>query len=130
MQDPLRVVVVDDSLDAAASLAILLELNGHEVRTAYDGLEAVSTADEYRPDVVLLDLGLPKLSGHDAARRIRAQEWGRHMVLIAVTGWGGAEDRARSLEAGFDHHLVKPVDPGGLMRLLASLGPAPTPGAG
>ena len=94
---------------------------GNEVRTAHDGLEAVGLAGTFRPDVALLDIGLPKLNGYDAARRIRKEPWGRHMVLIATTGWGQDSDRKLSKEAGFDHHLVKPLDPGDLAKLLGSL---------
>jgi CheY-like chemotaxis protein len=116
-----RILVVDDERLSAVSLRKLLGMKGYEIRTAYDGLEAVTTADEFRPDVVLLDIGLPKMNGYEVARRIRQQPWGQAMVLIAVTGWGQEADRHRSQEAGFDHHLVKPVDPTELLRLLAVL---------
>jgi PAS domain S-box-containing protein len=119
-----RVLVVDDNPDSAASLAMLLKLAGNETYTAHDGLEAVQAAETFRPDVVFLDIGLPKLNGRDAARRIREQPWGRNMVLVALTGWGQDEDRRRSQEAGFDHHMVKPVDYADLNKLLASLLPA------
>jgi PAS domain S-box-containing protein len=117
-----RILVVDDNRDAAVSLALMLKLQGNQTRTAHDGLEAVAEAEAFRPDVVLLDIGMPKLNGYDAARRIREQPWGQRMVLVALTGWGQEEDRRRSLEAGFNHHLVKPVDPAALEKLLASLG--------
>src|SRR5581483_629934 len=117
----LRILVVDDNRDAAASLGMLLRLMGNDVRTAHDGEEAVARADEFRPDVVLLDIGLPKLNGYEAARRLRDRPWGRRAVLIATTGWGQDQDRHRSRDAGFDHHLVKPVDPADLLRLLAPL---------
>lgn len=117
----LRVLVVDDNEDSAAGLGILLEMTGNEVRTAHDGVEALGAAESFRPDVVLLDIGLPKMDGYDVARTIRRQPWGERTVLIAVTGWGEASDRQRSAEAGFDHHLVKPVDIGGLMQLLSTL---------
>ncbi len=120
----LRLLVVDDNRDSATSLARLLALDGHETDTAFDGLEAMDAAEAIRPDVVLLDLGLPKLNGYDAARRIREHPWGRDMKLVALTGWGQEEDRRRSLEAGFDGHLVKPVDYDALIRLLATLVPA------
>ena len=84
---------------------------GNEIRTAHDGLEAVEAAEAFRPDVILLDIGLPKLNGYEACRRIREQPWGKDMVLVALTGWGQEEDRRRSEEAGFNHHMVKPVDP-------------------
>jgi DNA-binding response OmpR family regulator len=116
-----RVLVVDDERLSAASLGMMLRLEGHEVRTAHDGLEAVGAADAFRPDVVLLDIGLPKLSGYEVAQRIRQQPWGSGVLLIALTGRGQEADRRRSTEAGFDHHLVKPVDPATLVRLLASL---------
>jgi signal transduction histidine kinase/CheY-like chemotaxis protein len=116
-----RILVVEDERISAASLDRLLRLKGHETRTAYDGLEAVSVADAFRPDVVLLDIGLPKLNGYEVAQRIRQQPWGRGMVLIALTGWGQDTDRHRSQAAGFDHHLIKPVDPTALVQLLASL---------
>ena len=119
----LRVLVVDDNEDSAAGLGMLLEMTGNEVCTAHDGIAALGAAERFRPHVVLLDIGLPKMDGYDVARTIRRQPWGERTVLIAVTGWGEASDRLRSREAGFDHHLVKPVDIGGLMKLLSSLEP-------
>jgi CheY-like chemotaxis protein len=115
-----RILVVDDNQDAARSLAQLLHLLGHDVATAHDGFEAVELAASFRPDVVLLDVSLPGLGGHVVARRIREQPWGRNMLLVAATGWGRADDRRQSLEAGFDHHLVKPVDLGELVKLVAA----------
>jgi PAS domain S-box-containing protein len=116
-----RVLVVDDLRDAADSMALMLQIMGHETRTAYDGLEAVQTAAAYRPDVVLLDIGLPKLNGYAAARHIRDEPWGGNVALVALTGWGQEEDKRRSLEAGFDHHLTKPVESTALEKLLALL---------
>lgn len=116
-----RILVVDDNRDSATSLAMLLQMVGHQTYTAYDGLEAVETAAMSKPDVVLLDIGLPKLNGYEACRRIREQPGGREMVLVALTGWGQEEDRQRSKEAGFDGHLVKPVDLAVLMKLLAEV---------
>jgi len=118
-----RILVVDDNRDSAASLALLLNLTGCETHTAYDGLEALAAAEKFRPAVVLLDIGLPKLNGHEAARRIREQPWGKDMVLVALTGWGQDEDRRKSRDAGFDGHLVKPVDFAALMKLLAETQP-------
>jgi CheY-like chemotaxis protein len=115
-----RILVVDDNRDAADSLAMLLSIMGNEVHTAHDGLEAVRAADVFRPDVVLLDIGLPKLNGYEAGRRIREQQ-GTVVVLIALTGWGQEEDRRRSKEAGFDHHMTKPVEFEALQKLLADL---------
>ena len=92
---------------------------------AHDGREAVDLAEAFRPDLVLLDIGLPKLNGYDACRRIRQEPWGQGMVIVAATGWGQEEDRRRSHEAGFDHHMVKPVDMASLVKLLGSLTPAP-----
>jgi CheY-like chemotaxis protein len=115
----LRILIADDNRDGADSLAEMLKLMGNDTRTAYDGEAAVATADEFRPDVVLLDIGMPKLNGHDACRRIREQPWGARMILIALTGWGQEEDVRRSHAAGFDQHLVKPVDPIALMQQLA-----------
>jgi CheY-like chemotaxis protein len=120
-----RILVVDDSRDAAKVMAMLLELSGNETHIAHDGIEAVKAAEMYRPDVVLLDIGLPKLNGHDACRKIREQPWGKEMVLIALTGWGRDEDRLKSQEAGFDGHLTKPVDPADITKLLARLLPTP-----
>jgi PAS domain S-box-containing protein len=117
----LRILVVDDNRDAAESLAMLLKIMGNNVRTAGDGEKGVQAATEFRPHVVLLDIGLPKLNGYEACRLIRQQAWSQHTVLIAVTGWGAEDDRRQSQEAGFDHHMVKPVDPTSLMKLLADL---------
>jgi PAS domain S-box-containing protein len=117
------VLVVDDLRDAADSLAMMLRDMGHDTRTAYDGLEAVQAAAAIRPDVVLLDIGLPKLNGYEAARRIRNEPWGGNVALVALTGWGQEEDKRRALEAGFDHHLTKPVEPAAFENLLALLMP-------
>ncbi|MCC6173303.1 MAG: response regulator, partial [Gammaproteobacteria bacterium] len=105
-----RLLIVDDNVDAADSLAQMLRLAGFETRVAYDGRTAIEIAELMRPDAVLLDLGLPLMSGHDVARRLRGQPWGHDLRLIAVTGWGQEDDRARSRDAGFDEHLTKPVD--------------------
>jgi CheY-like chemotaxis protein len=114
-----RILVVDDNRDAADSLGLLLQLAGHETHTAHDGLEAVQAAGAIRPDVVLLDIGLPKISGYEAARRIREEPWGKDLILIALTGWGQEEDKRRATEAGFNRHLTKPVDPTVLEKVLA-----------
>ena len=120
-----RILVVDDNRDSAESLAMLLTLTGNETYTAHDGLEAVQAAATFKPDAILLDIGLPKMNGYDACRKIREQPWGQGMVLIALTGWGQDEDRRQSQEAGFDRHLVKPVDHAALAKLLAELLPTP-----
>jgi signal transduction histidine kinase/ActR/RegA family two-component response regulator len=117
---PRRILVVDDNRISAQSFAMLLRLSGHEVEMAHDGLEAVQKAETYRPHVILLDIGLPKLNGYDACRAIRAQPWGQSIVLVAVTGWGQEDDRRQAQAAGFDGHVVKPVDRAALMKLLAS----------
>ena len=113
-----RILVVDDSVDSAQTLARLLRLEGHESYTVHDGLEAVTAAAQLRPDVVLMDLGLPSLSGFDACRRIRHEPWGENIIIFALTGWGQDADRRRTSDAGFDHHLVKPVDLRVLMNLI------------
>jgi PAS domain S-box-containing protein len=113
-----RILVVDDNVDSAESLSLLLRFAGHETHTVHDGLEAVKAAGWFRPDIVLLDIGLPKLNGYQAARRIRAQPWGRKLFLVAVTGWGQDEDKQRAREAGFDLHLTKPVDLARLEQIL------------
>jgi CheY-like chemotaxis protein/two-component sensor histidine kinase len=117
-----RILVADDSEDNADSLALMLRRLGNEVRTAYGGLQAVEEAKSFRPDVVLLDIGMPGLDGYQAARRIRDHEWGKGVVLIALTGWGQGDDERRANEAGFDHHLTKPLDPTRLREILAGLG--------
>jgi DNA-binding response OmpR family regulator len=113
-----RVLVVDDNGDSADSLAMLLKLDGHETAVAYNGAEAVRMAESFRPDVAILDIGLPILTGHHVAKLIRAQAWGRSMVLIALTGWGQGEDRRKSAETGIDFHLVKPADTDELRKLI------------
>jgi signal transduction histidine kinase/CheY-like chemotaxis protein len=118
-----RILVVDDNRDSAESLAMLLRVTGNEAYIAYDGEEAVKAAANHRPDVILLDIGLPRLNGYDACRRIREQPWAKKIILIAVTGWGQDEDRRKSAEAGFNGHLVKPVHHVELTKLLASLLP-------
>ena len=122
---PRRILVADDNADAAESLAQVLRMMGNEVRTVADGIEVIEQAPGFDPDIVMLDIGMPRLNGYEACRRLREQEGGGELVIIAVTGWGQDEDRARSREAGFDLHLTKPVDPLGVEALLASLPPPP-----
>ena len=122
-----RILVADDNNDALESLATLLELSGHEVYTAANGAVALESAEQHRPEVALLDIGMPKLDGYEVARRIRAQPWGQRITLVALTGWGQDSDRRRSQEAGFDSHLVKPLDLDKLTELLAAL---PSTGSG
>lgn len=119
-----RILVVDDNVDSATTLAMLLSMKGNEVDVAFDGLQAIELANRLRPDVILLDLGMPKLNGYDACRRIREEPWSRNMLLVAVTGWGQENDRRRTSEAGFDAHIVKPIDADLLEETLASLTPA------
>jgi len=116
---PRRVLVADDNSDAAESLSVLLQLAGHEVRTASDGLKAVQVAEQFQPEVVLLDIGMPEMNGYEAAARIRALPQGQSILLLALTGWGQDSDRQRAEAAGFDYHLTKPADPELLERLLA-----------
>ncbi|MDZ4820263.1 MAG: ATP-binding protein [Planctomycetota bacterium] len=116
-----RILVVDDNKDSAETLGMLLQLKGNHLRIAYDGLEAVQIAESFHPELILLDIGLPKLNGYDVARHIRQQEWSRGMILVALTGWGQDEDRRLSQDAGFDFHLVKPVELAALEKLLAGL---------
>jgi PAS domain S-box-containing protein len=115
-----RILVVDDNRDAAVSLATLLRVNGNETQTVYDGVEAVETAATYKPDVIFLDLGMPNMNGYDACRAIRKQPAGKGILIFALTGWGQDEDRQKSTEAGFNGHLVKPVEYAVLSKLLAA----------
>ncbi|MFA9439954.1 ATP-binding protein [Uliginosibacterium sp. sgz301328] len=125
---PCKVLLADDNIDALESLALLLSLDGHDVLCARDGEEAVALAARERPDVAIFDIGMPCLNGYDAARRIRDQDWGKSMMLIALTGWGSSEDQRRATEAGFDHHCTKPIDPARLnpwlIEAVARRGPA------
>jgi CheY-like chemotaxis protein len=118
-----RVLIVDDSVDSAESLAMWLRLMEHDVRTVHHGAAALEAAIRFRPDVVLLDIGLPGMSGYEVARQLRARPETKHALLVALTGFGAPEDRRRSEAAGFDHHLVKPIDPDALAELIA--GPPP-----
>jgi DNA-binding response OmpR family regulator len=120
-----RVLVVDDNYDAAESLAMMLGVMGYEVRTAHDGLEAVRAADEFIPEAALLDIGLPHISGYDIARHIRKSR-GDQVLLVAITGWGTAEDVKRSMDAGFNHHFTKPADPDRLRKILLTECPPAT----
>jgi CheY-like chemotaxis protein len=117
-----KILVVDDNVDSADSTAVVLELDGCQVRVAYDGHAALNLAPVFQPDVILLDIGLPSLDGYQVAKQLRAAPKTRHCILVAVTGYGQPEDRRRALEAGFDHHLVKPIDLEALGRLIGSLG--------
>jgi signal transduction histidine kinase/ActR/RegA family two-component response regulator len=122
-----RILVADDNRDAAESMSTVLRLMGNEVRTVHDGLQAVEEAAAFRPDMVLLDIGMPRLNGYDAARRIRAERWGKSIMVVAMTGWGQDEDKRRAAEAGFDRHFTKPVDPSDLEQLIAGLRTSPPP---
>lgn len=117
-----RILIVDDNRDGAQGLALMLDLEGHDVRTAANGLEALEVAEHFRPHVVLLDIGMPGIDGYETARRLRARPWGQSVMLCAQTGWSQEDDKRRSRSAGFDRHLVKPVDPEELNRILAEVG--------
>jgi CheY-like chemotaxis protein len=117
---PRRIVVADDNEDSAESFAMLLSFSGHEVRVAHDGEAALDALREFRPDVAFLDIGMPGLTGYEVAQAVRAEPWGHEMKLIAVTGWGQPDDRMRARTAGFDRHLIKPIDPAEVDRLLDS----------
>jgi CheY-like chemotaxis protein len=115
---PRRVLIVDDHRDNADTMAVLLRMSGHEVEMAYDGEAALQVAERFRPDLVLLDLGMPKIDGLETCRRMRAETWGKDILIVALTGLGQREDRRRTEEAGFDQHLLKPVGYGALQSLL------------
>jgi CheY-like chemotaxis protein len=123
-----RVLVVDDNVDAALSTLGMLELQGHDVRVAHDGETALSVAREFRPDAIVLDIGLPGIDGYEVARRLRADAAFDETTIIAVTGYGQPEDRARTAAAGCDHHMVKPADPDVLHSLILSGAAALQPG--
>jgi PAS domain S-box-containing protein len=114
----LSIVIADDNRDSAESLKMLLELDGHRVRTAHDGAQALELVQTVRPRVALLDIGMPRLNGYEVAAKIREQSWGSSITLVAFTGWGQSQDRQRALDAGFDHHLTKPVDHESVLSLL------------
>jgi PAS domain S-box-containing protein len=120
---PLRLLVADDNRDSAATCAALLQASGHEVSVAHGGREAFDLASRLQPDALLLDIGMPELNGYQLAQRIRGTSWGRRAMLIAITGWGQEQDKRRALEAGFDEHLTKPIDPNGLEALLQHRAP-------
>lgn len=122
-QSKRRVLVVDDNRDSANTLAMMLKLLGNETQTAYDGIEAVSAAEQFHPDLVLMDVGMPRLNGFDATRRIREQPWGKSMTVIALTGWDQDSDLEKSREAGCNGHLVKPVELANLQTILQSVRP-------
>jgi CheY-like chemotaxis protein len=112
---------VDDNRDAAISLAMMLKVMGNDAQTAHDGLEALELAAAFRPELIVLDIGIPNVNGYEVCRRIREQPWGRNIVVAALTGWGQNEDKERSRQAGFDFHMVKPINPALLEDVLASL---------
>ena len=114
-----RVLIADDNRDGAESLSMVLELSGHEVHLTSSGTQALEVANKIRPDVAVLDIGMPDLNGYEVAERIRLEPWGEQITLIALTGWGQETDKRRAQAAGFDHHCTKPVDPDALMRCFA-----------
>ena len=116
-----KILVADDDQDSAESLAMLLQMMGHEVRSALNGLEALAVAAAFEPDLIVLDIGMPGLDGYEVCRRIRQQPWAHTVVIAALTGWTRDEDRDRSQEAGFNHYLVKPVDPKALADLVGRI---------
>jgi len=118
-----RILIADDNADSAESMGMLLRLMGNDVRIANDGLEAVEQAETFQPDIVLMDIGMPRLDGYEAARRIRNQDWSRDTLLVAVTGWGPSDDSEEATAAGFDHHFTKPLDPAELRRLVNAVRP-------
>jgi CheY-like chemotaxis protein len=125
-----RVLVADDNRDAAESLAMVLGLAGYEVCIAFNGADALALAEKERPRAAIIDIGMPGMSGHEVARRMRLEAWGRNAVLIALTGWGQEQDKQAAKAAGFDEHLTKPVDPDTIEGVLEQLLKANEPGAG
>ena len=117
-----RILVADDNVDAATSLSMLLELMGHSTRVVHDGIEAVDVAASFQPDIILLDIGMPRLDGFEACSRIRAQSANKNVVIVALSGWTQDEKRQRSQEAGFDFYLIKPVESAALQKLLRDCG--------
>jgi CheY-like chemotaxis protein len=124
---PLSIIVCDDNVDAADSLSLVLEASGHSVITTYTGVGALSLLEGSRPNVAVLDIGLPDLTGYEIARTIRSERGGKDIVLIAVTGYGTASDKLEAHRAGFDYHFAKPVDPGMLEQFLQSVFPRQSP---
>jgi two-component system, sensor histidine kinase len=120
-----RILLADDNVDFATHLGQLLVSRGHEVRIVHDGAQALEAAAQFEPDIAFVDIGMPKVQGYEVARRLRAQPATAGCVLVALTGWGQEDDRHRAREAGFDHHLVKPVKPGEIEAILESYGGAP-----
>jgi CheY-like chemotaxis protein len=118
----LRIVIADDNRDAAESLAMLLRMDGHEVSVAHDGAEALGVVAAVRPHMAVLDIGMPGMNGYEVAQSIRTGPQSGPIVLVALTGWGQAQDLERAKAAGFDHHLVKPAEPGAVRSLLTTIG--------
>jgi CheY-like chemotaxis protein/anti-sigma regulatory factor (Ser/Thr protein kinase) len=116
-----RILIVDDNVDGATSLAEMLNMMGNDTQTAFDGGEAFAVTEAFRPDVVLMDIGMPKVNGYEACRRIRGEPWGQDIIIVAQTGWGQEDDKRKSQEAGFTFHMVKPIDHVDLEKLLAGL---------
>ena len=115
-----RVLLVDDNMDSTEPLSLLLQTKGHETRIASDGEDAINQADAFQPTLVLLDLGLPRMDGYEVARRLRERPYGKGLILVALTGWAGRDVRTKAAEAGFDYHLVKPVNWDELDRIVDS----------
>ena len=113
-----RVLLADDNVDGAETMGMLLESNGHEIHLAHSGTAALEAVKRLKPDIVILDIGMPDMDGYEVAERIRHEAWGKKLKLIAITGWGQAEDKRRAIAAGFDHHMTKPVDPDDLEKLF------------
>jgi CheY-like chemotaxis protein len=105
-----RILVVDDNHDSADAVTLILQLDGHDVKAVYSGIDALDLVEQFKPHAVLLDIGMPQMNGYEVAQRLRAQSWGKNVLLIAQTGWGQAEDIRQCREAGFNHHVTKPID--------------------
>lgn len=125
----MKVLVADDNRDAALSLGVLLELSDHEVLIAHDGEDALKIARQAMPDAMILDIGMPRLTGDQVARAVRSEPWGQRVFLVAVTGWGEPEDKERASAAGFDHHLTKPIDVEVMEKLLGDFAARAQPGS-
>ena len=118
---PRKILVADDNVDSASAWETLFTQRGHSVRVEHDGQTACDTAMQFRPHVAVLDIGMPRMSGHEVAREIRRQPWGKDILLLAISGWGEAKDKERAREAGFDHHRTKPADPEEIISLIEEL---------